>query len=198
MLVPIRNQFGGTSLSCSHSARRTDSPARAAITSPSADSDLLMACASFSCSPALPLFFTLQQHHRTRVCWHDNHDLLPVDSWHASDQAAAQRHRWKCISEGSPFRAGKVHEAELAASDVLCLQIRGRHDNRHDQVAAAGLSVHLHTTRRSQYQSKQFHHESVSSIACIRADVQPSLCSHCMPAYAPGWPPHGGSSAQPR
>lgn len=48
---------------------------------------------------------------------------------------------------GPPLRASQVNKAELAAGDVLGLQVGGLNYDGHDEVGAGGLPVHLRAGR---------------------------------------------------
>ena len=159
--------------------RRTDSLARAAITSPSADRDLLMACASFSCSPALPLFFTLQQHHRgsasagtVSVISH-----LQIAGTPRICGLMHRHHFWRC--SWVVYRSEPARSTKLSLPRVTFCVCRFVDVTMIDMIRWLRLdSRFICTTRRCKcqwydpYEAKQFHQRRSALNGSSRCPVQ--------------------------
>ncbi len=131
------------------------SVASAEMTLPSALRLLLMACASFSCSPTDPDFLTL------RVKGGAGRKESGLAAEQAGHAEPAMDHHWphKCtaginqastlhpptarLAEYAPLGAGQVHKGQLAARHVLGLQVGRLDAHRDDEVRAGRLAVHL-------------------------------------------------------
>ncbi len=120
------------------------------MTSPSADSDLLMACASLRFSPVDPDFLTLRggqsaQRFHITTC---RASLARMITCRRSGDTCAQQRlasspdcTWDTAGHNktptnSPLGPGQVDEAELALGDALRLQVGGLDDDGDDEVRA--------------------------------------------------------------